>query len=107
MHKLKRKEWFLAALFLFVLGLVNLAGDNKNEAAVFYNGVRRDIVVEDKKVEAEDFFALCGVPYDGAEKKANLADLCARLNIVCRFDEEENIYALGDTAEYAAQRCRC
>ncbi len=103
MHKLKRKEWFLAALFLFVLGLVNLAGDNKNEAAVFYNGVRRDIVVEDKKVEAEDFFVLCGVPYDGAEKKANLVDLCARLNIDCRFDEEENIYALGDTAEYARE----
>ena len=43
------------------------------------------------------------MPYDGAEKKANLADLCARLNIVCRFDEEENIYALGDTAEYARE----
>ena len=53
--------------------------------------------------KTEDFFVLCGVPYDGAEKKANLVDLCARLNIDCRFDEEENIYALGDTAEYARE----
>ena len=100
---MKNKEWLYIALLFLIWGVINLALAHNEETAIFYNGERLDIAVENETVKTADFLQKSRIETIFEQEYYSLKDLCAYLGINYSFNQKDNIYALGDTAEYARE----
>lgn len=99
----KSKAWLGAAILLLIMGVLNLAESSFKKPTVFYNGERLKVTVKNEAVDGADFLRESRREAFLEEKSYPLKELCAQLGIAYSFNKKDNVYVLGDTAEYARE----